>query len=102
MNNKDAYDLLRSKPSLRAATDELLDTFQQPKSEFNVFSEICANLNPVGRALLKRVIWAPGKIRYFTLVNIAYFVLNLILASIEDLMIEYVIQGRSQVGETGD
>ena len=38
MNNKEALVLLNSKPSIRAATEELFNIFQQPDSEFHSIS----------------------------------------------------------------
>ena len=38
MNNKEALVLLNSKPSIRAAAEELLNIFQQPDSEFHFIS----------------------------------------------------------------
>ena len=38
MNNKEAFVLLNSKPSIRSATNELLNMFQQPDNEFHFIS----------------------------------------------------------------
>ena len=54
MNNRDAYDLLRSKPSMRAATDEILNTFQQPESEFNIICRKFRELKSSRESFVKK------------------------------------------------
>ena len=56
MNNRDVYDLLRSKPSMRAANYEILNTFQQRRANLISFAGSSANSNPAERALLRKMI----------------------------------------------
>ena len=45
MNNKEAFILLNSKPSIRAASEQFLNIFQQPNSEFHFISRKFRDLN---------------------------------------------------------
>ena len=54
MNNKEAFVIFNSKPSIRAATEELLNIFQQPDSEFHFISRKFRELKSSRESYVKK------------------------------------------------
>ena len=69
MNNRETYNLLRSKSSLRAATDELLNVFQQPGSEFNLICRKFRELKTNRESIVKKDLGTWEDIMFYSLIT---------------------------------